>query len=134
MEALYMSNIPADLRYSASHEWVRLEGAVATIGISDHAQESLSDVVYVELPSVGAVLAAGDKFGVVESVKAASDLYLPLSGRVIAVNDALNSDPAVVNSDPYGAGWMLRLEPSNLPAEWAGLLDAVAYEAVIANE
>lgn len=129
-----MSNIPSDLRYSPSHEWVRMENATATIGITDHAQESLSDVVYVELPPVGTVLAAGDKFGVVESVKAASDLYVPLSGRVVAVNDALNSDPSVVNTDPYGAGWMLRLETTQVAAEWGKLLDAAAYEAAIAAE
>ena len=128
-----MSSIPGDLKYSESHEWVRLEGGQAVIGITDHAQESLSDVVYVELPSVGASLAAGDKFGVVESVKAASDLYIPLSGLVTAVNEALAGDPSVVNSDPYNAGWILRLEPSDLKAEYDQLLDAGAYEKLISQ-
>ena len=127
-----MSNIPADLKYSDSHEWVKLEGSQAIIGITDHAQESLSDIVYVELPAVGAAFRAGDKFGVVESVKAASDLYIPLSGTVAAVNDGLAGDPSVVNSDPYGAGWMMRLEPSNLGAEYGALLDAAGYEAAVA--
>ena len=129
-----MSNTPMDLKYSKSHEWVRVEGTQVVIGITDHAQESLSDVVYVELPSVGATFKAEDKFGVVESVKAASDLYMPLSGKVTAVNEALNNDPAAVNSDPYGEGWMLRLEPSNLAVELADLLDAAGYDAFAAAE
>ena len=129
-----MSNTPMDLKYSKSHEWVRVEGTQVVIGITDHAQESLSDVVYVELPSVGATFKAEDKFGVVESVKAASDLYMPLSGMVTAVNETLNNDPAAVNSDPYGEGWMLRLEPSNLAVELADLLDAAGYDAFAAAE
>jgi len=129
-----VSNTPMDLKYSKSHEWVRVEGTQVVIGITDHAQESLSDVVYVELPSVGATFQAEDKFGVVESVKAASDLYMPLSGKVTAVNEALNNDPAAVNSDPYGEGWMLRLEPSNLAVELADLLDAAGYDAFAAAE
>ncbi len=129
-----MSNIPADLKYSRSHEWVRLQGSEAIIGITDHAQESLSDVVYVELPPVGSTFSLGDKFGVVESVKAASDLYLPLSGMVVAVNESLAGDPSVVNSDPYGQGWMLRLKVRNLTAESGELLDAATYEAFTAAE
>ena len=129
-----MSNIPADLMYSRSHEWVRLQGSEAIIGITDHAQESLSDVVYVELPAVGSTFSLGDRFGVVESVKAASDLYLPLSGMVVAVNESLAADPSVVNSDPYGQGWMLRLKLRNLTAESGELLDAATYEAFIAAE
>jgi glycine cleavage system H protein len=129
-----MSNIPADLKYSRSHEWVRLEGDEAVIGITDHAQESLSDVVYVELPPVGSSLVLGDRFGVVESVKAASDLYIPLSGMVVAVNESLTADPSSVNSDPYGQGWMLRLKQRNLAAESGELLDAASYESFIAVE
>jgi glycine cleavage system H protein len=129
-----MSNIPADLRYSRSHEWVRLEGGEAIIGITDHAQKSLSDVVFVELPPVGSTLSLGDRFGVVESVKAASDLYTPVSGMVVAVNEALAADPSVVNSDPYGQGWMLRIKTRNLTAEAGDLLDAVTYESIVAAE
>jgi glycine cleavage system H protein len=110
-----------------------MEGGQAIVGITDHAQESLSDVVYVELPTVGSVFKAGDKFGVVESVKAASDLYIPLSGKVLAVNEALSGDPSVINSDPYGAGWMLRVEPSNPGPELAALLDEAGYEAIVAS-
>lgn len=124
-----MSNIPADLRYAASHEWARLEadGSV-TVGISDHAQEALGDVVFVELPDVGKQLAAGQEAGVVESVKAASDIYAPVSGEVIAVNEALADAPELVNEDPYG-NWFFKLKPSN-PSELAALLDAAGYKAV----
>lgn len=123
-----MSNIPADLRYAASHEWARLEadGSV-TVGISDHAQDALGDVVYVELPEVGKVLAAGQEAGVVESVKAASDIYAPVGGEVIAVNEALADAPELVNSDPYGS-WFFKLAPSN-PAQLESLLDAAGYQA-----
>jgi len=124
-----MSNIPSELRYAASHEWARLEadGSV-TVGISDHAQEALGDVVFVELPEVGKQLAAGQEAGVVESVKAASDIYSPVSGVVTAVNDALSDAPESVNSDPYGS-WFYKLRPSNT-AELDKLLDAGAYQAV----
>lgn len=124
-----MSNIPADLRYAASHEWARLEadGSV-TVGISDHAQEALGDVVFVELPEVGKQLAAGQEAGVVESVKAASDIYAPVSGEVIAVNEALADAPELVNEDPYG-NWFFKLKPSS-PDELAALLDAAGYKAV----
>ena len=124
-----MSNIPADLRFAASHEWARLEadGSV-TVGISDHAQEALGDVVFVELPEVGAELAAGQEAGVVESVKAASDIYAPIAGTVLAVNDVLTDSPELVNSDPY-ASWFFKLQPSN-PAELEALLDAAGYQAV----
>ena len=123
-----MSNIPADLRYAASHEWARLEadGSV-TVGISDHAQEALGDVVFVELPEVGANLTAGQQAGVVESVKAASDIYAPIAGEVFAVNDALSDNPELVNADPY-ANWFFKLKPSN-PAELDKLLDAAGYRA-----
>ncbi len=123
-----MSNIPSDLRYAASHEWARLEadGSV-TVGISDHAQEALGDVVYVELPEVGRRLNAGQEAGVVESVKAASDIYAPVSGEVIAINEALADSPEQVNSDPYGS-WFFRLQPSD-KAELDKLLDAAGYQA-----
>jgi glycine cleavage system H protein len=123
-----MSNVPADLRYAASHEWTRLEadGSV-TVGISDHAQEALGDVVFVELPEVGASLAAGQQAGVVESVKAASDIYAPISGEIIAVNAALTDNPELVNEDPY-ANWFFKLKPATV-AELDQLLDAAAYQA-----
>ena len=124
-----MSNIPADLRYAASHEWARLEadGSV-TVGISDHAQAALGDVVFVELPEVGKQLAAGQEAGVVESVKAASDIYAPIAGQVVAINEALSDAPELVNQDPY-ANWFFRLQPAN-PDDLAGLLDAAGYQAV----
>lgn len=123
-----MSTIPADLRYATSHEWARLEadGSV-TVGISDHAQEALGDVVFIELPDVGKTLAAGQEAGVVESVKAASDIYAPISGEVIAINDGLADSPENVNSDPYGS-WFFKLKPSDL-TELDKLLDATAYKA-----
>jgi len=123
-----MSDIPSDLRYAASHEWARLEadGSV-TVGISDHAQEALGDVVYVELPEVGQQLAAGQQAGVVESVKAASDIYAPISGEVIAINEQLTDSPEMVNSDPYGS-WFFPLQPSDASA-LDKLLDADGYKA-----
>ncbi|MFT0179654.1 MULTISPECIES: glycine cleavage system protein GcvH [Pseudomonas] len=123
-----MSQIPADLRYAASHEWARLEadGSV-TVGISDHAQEALGDVVFIELPDVGKTLAAGDQAGVVESVKAASDIYAPVGGEVIAVNEALADAPEQVNGEPYGA-WFFKLKPQDA-AELDRLLDADGYRA-----
>ncbi|MCY1272327.1 Glycine cleavage system H protein [compost metagenome] len=123
-----MSNVPADLRYAASHEWARLEadGSV-TVGISDHAQEALGDVVFVELPELGKSLAAGQEAGVVESVKAASDIYAPVSGEVIAINEALADTPENINSDPYGS-WFFKLKPADA-AELDKLLDADGYRA-----
>ena len=123
-----MSNVPADLRYAASHEGARLEadGSV-TVGISDHAQEALGDVVFIELPEVGASLSAGQQAGVVESVKAASDIYAPVAGEVIAVNPALTDNPELVNEDPY-ANWFFKLQPAAV-AELDTLLDAAAYQA-----
>lgn len=125
-----MSSIAADLRYAASHEWARLEadGSVA-VGISDHAQEALGDVVFIELPEVGKVLDAGQEAGVVESVKAASDIYAPIAGTVIAINEALADSPESVNSDAYGS-WFFKLQPSDT-AQLQTLLDAAAYEASI---
>ncbi|HDS1816049.1 TPA: glycine cleavage system protein GcvH [Pseudomonas putida] len=125
-----MSNIPAELRFAESHEWARLESdGTVTVGISDHAQEALGDVVFVELAEVGKVFAQGDAAGVVESVKAASDIYAPIGGEVIAVNEALADSPEKLNEEPYGA-WIFKLKPSN-PAELDKLLDAAGYQAAI---
>ena len=122
-----MSNIPADLRYAKSHEWAKTESdGTVTIGITDYAQNSLGDITYVQVPKVGASLKAGETFGVVESVKAASDLYAPVAGKVVAVNAALESAPETVNRAPYGEGWMLKLQPST-PGEVDQLFDATAY-------
>ncbi|WP_460159044.1 glycine cleavage system protein GcvH [Pseudomonas sp. S1_H07] len=125
-----MSDIPAELRFAESHEWARLEadGTVA-VGISDHAQEALGDVVFVELTEVGKVFGAGDQAGVVESVKAASDIYSPIAGEVIAVNEELSGSPELLNSDPYGA-WIFKLKPSD-KAEVGKLLDAAGYKSAI---
>lgn len=127
-----MSNIPAELKYVSSHEWLRLEadGSV-TIGVTHHAQELLGDIVFIELPEVGASLAADDQAGVVESVKAASDVYAPIAGEVVAVNDALPDTPETVNSDPYGEGWFFKVKPAN-PADLDSLLTAEQYAAEIA--
>ncbi|WP_353188343.1 glycine cleavage system protein GcvH [Pseudomonas sp.] len=125
-----MSDIPAELRFAESHEWARLEtDGTVTVGISDHAQEALGDVVFVELTEVGKVFAAGDQSGVVESVKAASDIYAPVSGKVIAINEALTDSPEELNNDPYGA-WIFKLQPSD-KAELDKLLDAAGYKAAI---
>ncbi|MEL1088161.1 MULTISPECIES: glycine cleavage system protein GcvH [unclassified Pseudomonas] len=125
-----MSDIPAELRFAESHEWARLEAdGTVTVGISDHAQEALGDVVFVELTEVGKVFAAGEQSGVVESVKAASDIYAPVSGEVIAINEDLSGSPELLNSDPYGA-WIFKLKPSD-KAELDKLLDAAAYKAAI---
>ena len=122
-----MSHIPADLRYAKSHEWVRpAADGTALVGITDYAQASLGDITYVQLPKPGATLAAGSVFGVVESVKAASDLYLPVAGTVVEVNPALTSAPETVNQSPYESGWMLKLKLAD-PAAPAALLDATAY-------
>jgi len=123
-------NVPAELRYNSSHEWIRLEGEIATVGITDHAQEELTDVVFVELPAVGRAVDAGDPTAVVESVKAASDIYAPIAGEVVEVNPAVEAEPALVNTDPYGNGWLFKLRVKN-PAELAALLDAAAYTALI---
>lgn len=124
-------SIPADLKYVASHEWIRVEAdGSATIGITQHAQELLGDIVFVELPEVGATFSAEDQAGSIESVKAASDVYSPISGEVVAVNEDLTSSPELVNSDPYGA-WFFKIKPSN-PAELETLLTAEQYAGEIA--
>ena len=119
-----MSNIPAELKYVASHEWLRTEAdGTVTVGITEHAQELLGDIVFIELPEVGTELAADEQAGVVESVKAASDVYAPITGEIVAVNDALVSAPEIANSDPYGDGWFFKIKPANT-ADWDGLLSA----------
>ena len=125
-------NIPEQLRYTAEHEWLRDEhDSTVTIGITDHAQAELGDIVYVELPAVGAEITQGDSFGVIESVKAASDLFAPVSGTVTAVNSDLESAPQQVNEDPYGAGWLLKLQPSRLADERGALLDGAGYRQLL---
>ena len=118
----------SEYRFTESHEWVHLEGGVATIGISDHAQSELGDVIFVELPAVGTVLKSGDKFGTIESVKAASDLYAPIGGTVTGVNDQLTDAPERVNADPYGEGWMVRL--NSVDDSGAKLLDEAGYKEI----
>lgn len=128
-----MSNIPEDLSYTKDHEWVRIDGAQATIGITDHAQNQLGDVVYVELPKAGDKFETSEPFGSVESVKAVSEIYMPVSGTVAAVNEALNDAPEKVNEDPYGTGWMIRITMSE-PAQADSLLSAIEYEDYIKEE
>lgn len=125
-----MAEVPAELRYAKTHEWVRVEGGLAVIGITDHAQQELTDVVFVEVPSVGRTLQAGEACAVVESVKTASDLYAPVSGEVVEANAALSSDPGLVNREPYGQGWFFKVRLSN-PAEAGALLTAEAYRSQI---
>ncbi len=121
-----MAEFPRDVAYTPEHEWYRVQDG--TIGVTDHAQRSLGDVVYVELPAVGAVLEAGRPFGTIESVKSVSDLFAPVGGRVAAVNTALADEPERVNREPYGGGWLIRVDPSGEPA---GLLDADAYRRLV---
>jgi glycine cleavage system H protein len=129
-----MSEIPQDLRYASSHEWVRVESdGEVTVGITDHAQAQLGDVVYVELPEVGRTVAAREEFAVVESVKAASDIYAPVAGEVVAVNEALVDTPELLNSGPFSDGWMMRIRLAD-DAQLADLLDASAYAEVAAED
>ena len=126
-----MSNVPTNLRYAKSHEWVKLESdGTATVGITDYAQSALGDITYVQLPKVGATLKAGETFGVVESVKAASDLYAPVAGTVVATNSGLDSAPESLNTAPYDGAWMLKVKLAN-PADVAALLDADAYQKLL---
>lgn len=122
-------NFPANLRYTKDHEWVSLEGNIATIGITDFAQGELGDIVYVEVETIGQALEAGAVFGTVEAVKTVSDLFIPVSGTITELNASLANSPESVNSDPYGAGWMIKMTVDN-PADVAALLDAAAYEAI----
>ncbi len=123
-------NVPRELRYTRSHEWVRREGDVATVGITDHAQDELGDVVFVELPEKGATFDAGDAFGTVESVKAVSDLYAPVGGEVVEVNEALEESPEKINEDPYGDGWIIKLRAG----DEGDLLSAEEYEKFLEEE
>ena len=128
-----MSEVPAELKFMSSHEWVLVEDGVATVGVSDHAQEWLGDLVYVELPETGTTVAAGDSVGVIESVKAASDTYAPISGEIIEVNSDLEDSPEHINSDPYGDGWMYKMSIED-EDELENLLDADAYSEAIEDE
>ena len=128
-----MSNTPEDLSYTKDHEWVRVKGDEATVGITDHAQNQLGDVVYVELPKIGDKFESSEPFGSVESVKAVSEIYMPLGGSVIGVNESLNDSPEQVNEDPYGEGWMIRIKIDN-PSQVDALLTAVEYEDYIKEE
>jgi glycine cleavage system H protein len=123
-------SVPGELQYTKSHEWIRLEDDIATVGITDHAQDELGDVVFIELPEQGASFGVGDSFGTVESVKAVSDLYAPVGGEVVEVNEALNDAPEKINEEPYGGGWMIRLRVS----EEADLLSAEEYEKLLEEE
>ncbi len=128
-------NTPQNLKYAKTHEWTRLDGPdEVTVGITDYAQHALGDVVFVELPEIGQVVSQGDSFGVVESVKAASDVYAPLSGEVIMINEALLDAPELLNSDPYGDGWMIKLRPSDLEGEGDLLIGAAFYEQHVEDE
>jgi glycine cleavage system H protein len=124
---------PAQYRYTKEHEWIQLKGDVATVGITDYAQHELGDVVFVELPKVGAKTVAGKSFGTVESVKAVSEIYSPVAGEVVEVNTALHDSPEKIKTDPHGAAWLIRIRIAN-PAEIAGMMDAAAYEAYIADK
>ena len=124
-------NVPDDLKYTSDHEWARLEGDSVTVGVTDFAQGELGDIIFVEFPRVGDTFAQGDVFGTVEAVKTVADLFMPLSGEIIAVNAHLEDAPEEVNSDAYGAGWLVKIKFS-IPAERDGLLDAAAYKALIA--
>ena len=123
-----MSN-PADLKYTKSHEWVRVEGDIATIGITDHAQSELGDIIFVELPTAGRSLQAGDSFATVESVKTVSEVYAPISGEVTAANGALGSQSELINTEPYGSGWIITIRMSD-PSELGNLLDSTAYDTI----
>lgn len=128
-----MSNIPGDLLYTEDDEWVRREGDEATVGITDYAQDSLSDIVFVELPAEGDSFDQGESFGVVESVKAAADLYMPLAGTITAVNEAVIDEPELINSDPFGEGWLVKIKLSD-PHQVDALLDPQAYEQKLADQ
>jgi glycine cleavage system H protein len=124
-------NFPSELRYTKDHEWIKLDGNVATIGITDYAQRELGDIVYVEVETIGKALKAGDVFGTVEAVKTVSDLFLPVDGTITELNKDLANSPESVNNDPYGAGWMIKMTVND-PADVTKLMDAAAYEAVVA--
>ena len=123
-------NIPSNLQYTKDHEWAKIENGVATIGITDFAQGKLSDIVFVELPEVGKSFNAGDTFGTIEAVKTVTDLFSPISGKIVAINEGLDSDPGKVNSDPYGDGWLVKIRLSD-PDEKDELMSSIAYEEII---
>lgn len=123
-------NFPENLKYTSEHEWIRMEGNMAYVGITDYAQEQLGDIVFVDVPTVGETLEAGEVFGTIEVVKTISDLFLPVSGEVIELNEALEENPELVNKDPYGEGWIIKLNVTD-PAQIEGLLDAEGYKKVI---
>jgi len=123
-------NCPAELKYTKEHEWLRIDGDSAVVGITDYAQGELGDIVFVELPSVGGEIKAGEAFGTIEAVKAVSDMYAPVSGKILEVNEALEDDPMVINRDPYSEGWMVKVRISN-SSELNALMDAAAYESLI---
>ena len=125
-----MSNVPSDLKYAKSHEWVRVSGDTATVGITDHAQHELTDIVFVELPDVGKKFKSGDACAVVESVKTASDIYSPVSGEILETNEAVVDNPALVNSEPYAGGWFFKIKLSN-PAELTSLMSPEQYKAQV---
>ena len=124
---------PADYRYTKDHEWIKVEGGTGTIGITDYAQHELGDVVFVELPKVGATFAAGQSFGTVESVKAVSEIYCPVAGEITQANGSLANEPERINKDPHGGAWLVKIKLSN-PAEVSGLMDAAAYQAYVAEK
>ena len=123
-------NIPSNLQYTKDHEWAKIENGVATIGITDFAQGELGDIVFVELPEVGKSFNAGDAFGTIEAVKTVTDLFSPISGNIVAINEGLDNDPGKVNSDPYGDGWLVKIRLSD-PDEKDGLISSIAYEEII---
>ena len=125
--------VPTDCRYTKEHEWIKIDGATGTIGITDYAQHELGDVVFVELPKIGAKIAAGQSFGTVESVKAVSEIYSPVSGEVIETNAVLGNEPEKINQDPHGAAWLIKIKLAN-PSEVNSLMDAAAYQAYIAEK
>ena len=123
-------NFPQNLKYTNEHEWIRVEGDIAYVGITDYAQERLGDIVFVDIPTVGETLEAGETFGTIEVVKTISDLFLPLAGEILEQNEALEENPELVNKDPYGEGWLIKMKPADVKAA-EDLLDAEAYKAVI---
>lgn len=123
-------NFPQNLKYTNEHEWIRLEGDIAYVGITDYAQDQLGDIVFVDIPAVGETLETGETFGTIEVVKTISDLFLPVGGEILEINEALEENPELVNQDPYGEGWLIKLKPTDVN-EIAGLLDAEAYKSLI---
>jgi glycine cleavage system H protein len=128
------TKIPDELSYSAEHEWVKVEGDIAIIGITDHAQNALHEITFVEISEVGTVLKANDECGLVESMKASSDIFTPIGGEIVEVNTVLEDAPETINEDCYGAGWMFKIKPSNLDGDLAALMDGAAYKALIESE